>query len=143
MVSRFKKRQIDQRNGALSAGGNHRVRAFFQLADFPSQFEHSRRSVKAVGVADLLLIPAVIDSSGIGEEKCRASKHGCGERTESLRHAHVRMDQLGLPVLPWTFSHSESLPALGIQRPWLAAAKLLPITFDILSGQLCRARMRT
>ncbi len=71
MVAGLEQREIDERDGGLSAGGEDGVLAGFEFADAGGEFESGGRAVKAVGIADFVLVPGVFDGGGGG-------KHGGG-----------------------------------------------------------------
>ena len=60
MITRFEKGKIDQGNRALSARRDESSKAFFQFANPGCQFQGGRRAIKAVGVANFVLIPRIL-----------------------------------------------------------------------------------
>ncbi len=67
MIAALQERQVDQSNRALSAGRDDGPVTFFQFANLCPEFERGGSTVQAIGVARLVLIPTVVDRSGVGK----------------------------------------------------------------------------
>jgi len=87
--------------------------AVFEFADAGGQFECGGSAVEAVGVADGVLVPSVLDGGGVGEKDGGAAMSGGREGFKSLRSVGVGMDEFGFPG----FLHGESLAQGRDRRP--------------------------
>lgn len=68
VISGCEEREIDERDGALAAGSDEGAEAALQFADAGGEFEGGGRSIESVGIADLILVPVIIDRRGIGKQ---------------------------------------------------------------------------
>src|SRR6185437_9559980 len=98
MVASFEQRQMDERDRTLSAGSNDGAKTLFQFAHFGREFQRGWRPIKAVGVANLMLVPMIAGHSRARKQHGGSTINRRGERAKALRHLRIRMNQLGLPV---------------------------------------------
>ena len=99
MIAALQQRKINQRNRALPSGGDNRPITFFKLANLSRKFEGRGRTVQTVRVAHFVLIPTVIDRSGIGKQCSRSAKYRTGQRPVTLRYMHIGMNKTRPPTL--------------------------------------------
>src|SRR5580704_4563484 len=95
---------MDKRDGGLSAGSEDGVLAGFKFADARGEFKSGGRAVEAVGVADFVLVPGVLNASCGGEDGRGAAIGGRGERFVARGNFGVGVDEFGLPG----FGHGDS-----------------------------------
>jgi hypothetical protein len=98
MVAALKQRQMDQRNGRLSAGSNDGAKAAFQFAHLRGKFQRGRRTVKPVGIADFMLVPPVAGRRRLIKKNRRSSIDRSRKRAKTFGHLGIRMDEPGLPI---------------------------------------------
>ncbi len=79
VVAGLEQREIDERDGGLATGSEDGVLAGFEFADARGEFEGGRCAVEAVGVADFVLVPGVLDGGGGGKHGGGAAIDGRGE----------------------------------------------------------------
>src|SRR5262249_11248626 len=86
-------------------GSDEGAIAVFQFANAGGQFECGGSAVEAVGIADCVLVPSVLDGGGVGEKNGGAAMCSGSEREKTFRSVGVGMDELGFPG----FCHAESV----------------------------------
>ena len=68
VVAGLEQGQMNQGNCALPPGSDEGAEALLQFANFGGQFQRSWCSIKAVGVADLVLVPVVPGICRLGKQ---------------------------------------------------------------------------
>src|SRR6185312_15861344 len=68
VVSGLEQRQMDKRNGALSAGREERVTAAFKLTNSGCEFKGGGRAIESVSISVLPLVPLFAGVSGTVKE---------------------------------------------------------------------------
>jgi hypothetical protein len=109
-------RQIDERDGRLAARGKNRVSAGFEFTNARGEFKNRGRAVKAVGVADVILVPGIADGGSGGKHRGGTTIDGRGEGAVALRDFRVGMDEFGFPA----FGHGAIPPQLKRARSSIA-----------------------
>ena len=64
MIARVEECEVDQGDRGLAARAEDRVRAALELGDARGELEGGRCAVETIGVADAMLVPAVVDGGG-------------------------------------------------------------------------------
>jgi hypothetical protein len=112
VVAGLQKCQINEGDRGLSAGREKGVRAGFEFANTGCEFEHRGGAVKAVGVADALLIPGIVDGGCRGEQRGGAAEGGSREGAVAFGDFGVGVNQFRFPG----FAHALELPGPDERR---------------------------